>query len=181
MMSIDYSKWVKGRVAGKKQWTDRLFSLQIEAPAVTFIAGQFGRLALPLDLGKGVEMVGRPYSFVNSPDTDPHEFYFIVVDNGPLSPRLAALGPGDSVYIAPRASGFFCLSEVPPGQTLWCLSTGTGLGPFLSLLRSPEPWPRFGRIILVHAVRYAAELSYRSVIERIRAAHEATRWSTCHS
>src|SRR5450631_3464399 len=126
-MSIDFSKWIKGRVVGKKQWTDRLFSLQVDAPEVTFTAGQFGRLALPMDIGKGEEMVGRPYSFVNSPLFGPHEFYFIVLDKGPLSPRLAALDLGDAAYLALRPSGFFSVSEVPQGESLWCLSTGTAL------------------------------------------------------
>ena len=62
-MPIDYSKWVKGRVAGRRDWTEDLFSLQVEAPEVKFTPGQFGRLALPID----DQMVGRPYSFVNSP------------------------------------------------------------------------------------------------------------------
>lgn len=171
LMTIDFSKWIKGRVTAKKRWTERLFSLQVEAPEVSFTAGQFGRLALPMDIGKGEEMVGRPYSFVNAPHTSPHEFYFIVLDNGPLSPRLAVLEPGDTVYLAPRASGFFSLSEVPAGEVLWCLSTGTALGPFLSFLRTEEPWPRFQRVVLAHAARFVNELSYREVIEAIRAAH----------
>jgi ferredoxin--NADP+ reductase len=170
-MAIDFNKWVKGRVAAKKQWTERLFSLQVEAPEVTFTAGQFGRLALPMDLGKGEEMVGRPYSFVNAPQASPHEFYFIVLDSGPLSPRLAALIPGDTVYLAPRASGFFSLSEVPPGDILWCLSTGTALGPFLSSLRTDEAWARYKHIVLAHAVRFANELTYRDVIAGIQVAH----------
>jgi ferredoxin--NADP+ reductase len=170
-MGIDFSKWVKGRVAGRKQWTQRLFSLQVDAPEVTFVAGQFGRLALPMDLGKGEEMVGRPYSFVNSPLDPPHEFYFIVLEEGPLSPRLAALNEGDAIYLAPRASGFFSLGEVPAGEVLWCLSTGTALGPFLSSLRTDEPWGRFRQVVLVHAVRYAEELTYRDVIGGIAGAH----------
>src|SRR5437762_1671063 len=170
-MAIDFNKWVKGRLAAKKQWTERLYSLQVEAPEVAFVAGQFGRLALPMDIGKGEEMVGRPYSFVNAPHTSPHEFYFIVLDSGPLSPRLAALNVGDAVYLAPRASGFFSLSEVPPGEVLWCLSTGTALGPFLSSLRTEEPWPRFKQVVLVHAVRYANELAYRDTIATIQSAH----------
>ena len=83
-------------------------------------------------------MIGRPYSFVNPPGAAPHEFYFIVVPGGPLSPRLAALVDGDPVWLAPRANGFFSVGEVPPADVLWCLSTGTGIGPFLSMLRTDE-------------------------------------------
>ena len=165
------SKWVQGTVTGKRQWTDRLFSLQVDAPEVTFVAGQFGRLALPAPPGSKEDMVGRPYSFVNSPEARPHEFYFITVPGGPLSPQLAALEAGAKVWLLPRANGFFSISEVPAGDVLWCLATGTGIGPFLSILRTAEPWGKFGRIVLVHAVRFAEELTYRDVISAIAAAH----------
>jgi ferredoxin--NADP+ reductase len=116
-------------------------------------------------------MLGRPYSFVNSPGTSPHEFYLIVVPGGPLSPRLAALEPGDDIWLLPRANGFFSVSEVPDADVLWCLATGTGLGPFLSILRTAEPWSKFDRVVLVHAVRQATELTYRDVIAGLGAAH----------
>ena len=80
-MPIDYSKWVKGRIVQRVDWTHDLFSLQIEAPEVKFTAGQFGRIALPIE----DQMIGRPYSFVNSPvENTPHEFYIVRVDVGPL-------------------------------------------------------------------------------------------------
>ena len=159
--------WVEGRVAGKRQWTQSLLSLQVAAPDVKFVAGQFARLALPAPPGPIETMIGRPYSFVNPPNEAPHEFYFIVVAQGPLSPRLAALSPGDAVWLAPRANGFFSVTEVPPSDVLWCLSTGTGIGPFLSMLRTEDPWTRFQRVVLVHAVRNAEELTYRDVIADI--------------
>ena len=164
-------KWVEGRVVGNRRWTDRLVSLQVEAPEVSFVAGQFGRLALPAPPGAKEEMLGRPYSFVNAPHSQPHEFYFITLPDGPLSPRLAALAPGDPVWMLPQANGFFSVEEVPPADVLWCLSTGTGLGPFLSILRCEVAWQRFARIVLVHAVRFARELTYRDVIAGIGAAH----------
>lgn len=167
------SKWVQGTVVGHRHWTDRLHSLQVAAPEVTFVAGQFGRLALPAPPGSDEEMVGRPYSFVNAPGTAPHEFYYVTVPGGPLSPRLVALSAGESLLLLRSANGFFCVGEVPAADVLWCLSTGTGLGPFLSILRTPEAWAKFARIVLVHAVRYANELAYRDVIAGIAAAHPA--------
>jgi ferredoxin--NADP+ reductase len=163
--------WIEGRVAGKRHWTASLFSLQVTAPEVTFTAGQFGRIALPAPPEHNEPMIGRPYSFVNPPDLDPHEFYFIVVDEGPLSPRLAALEVGDPVWLAPRANGFFSVGEVPATDVLWCLSTGTGIGPFLSMLRTAQPWGMFERVVLVHAVRHAEELTYQQVIADIGHAH----------
>ena len=165
------SKWVKGTVAGNIRWTDRLHSLEVDAPEVTFVAGQFGRLALPAPPGSKEEMLGRPYSFVNAPGSSPHEFYFVTVPEGPLSPQLAALEVGAPVWLLRNANGFFTIGEVPAADVIWCLATGTGLGPFLSILRAPDPWTKFGRIVLVHAVRHAVELAYRDVIAAIGAAH----------
>jgi ferredoxin--NADP+ reductase len=163
--------WVEGRVAGKRRWTDALYSLMVAAPEVTFAAGQFARLALPAPPGAKEPMLGRPYSFVNPPHVQPHEFYFIVLPEGPLSPRLAALDVGDAIWLLPRASGFFTISEVPPAEALWCVATGTGLGPFLSMLRTGEPWEKFARVVLVHGVRYANELTYVDEIAGIGRAH----------
>ena len=165
------SKWVQGTVVGIRHWTDRLFSLQVAAPEVTFVAGQFARLALPAPPGAKEEMLGRPYSFANAPDAAPHEFYVITVPGGPLTPRLAALAPGDPIWLLARANGFFSIGEVPAADVLWCLATGTGLGPFLSILRSAEPWEKYTRIVLVHAVRQADELTYRDTIGEIAATH----------
>ena len=161
------TKWVQGTVVGAKHWTDDLHTLKVSAPEVTFIAGQFGRLALPAPPGSKEEFLGRPYSFVNAPGTQPHEFYFITVPHGPLSARLAGLSVGEPIWMLRAANGFFSVSEVPDADIFWCVSTGTGIGPFLSILRTPEPWDRFQRIVLVHAVRYAVELTYGEVIAEI--------------
>ena len=163
--------WVEGRVESVRRWTGELYSVRVAAPEVTFTAGQFARLALPAPPGEKEPMIGRPYSFDNPPDRSPHEFYFIVVPGGPLSPRLAALAPGDALWLGPRANGFFSIGEIPDAESLWCLATGTGIGPFLSMLRTAEPWGRFARVVLVHGVRYAAELTYQDAVAEIRAAH----------
>jgi ferredoxin/flavodoxin---NADP+ reductase len=156
-------KWVEGKVVGNRRWTEQLFSLMVEAPVEAFKAGQFGRLALEID----GEQVARPYSFVNAPDERPLEFYFITVPDGPLTSRLVAMNPGDSILVSPKPSGMLTLSELPESEHLWLLSTGTAIGPFLSILKTQDPWHRFSRVVLVHAVRTAAELSYRDTIERI--------------
>ena len=154
------SKWVKGKVVRLRQWTEELYSVQVEADIAPFIAGQFNRLALEID----GEMVARPYSFVNGPDNPLHEFYFITVKDGPLTAELIKLQAGDTLYLAPRGAGFFILSEVPDADTLWMLSTGTAIGPFLSILSTDEVWQRFRNIVLVHAVRTAEELVYQDEI-----------------
>jgi ferredoxin--NADP+ reductase len=160
-------RWIEGRVAGQRRWTERLHSLQVDAEVGPFEAGQFTKLALDVD----GERVARPYSFVNAPGARPCEFYYVEVPAGPLSPRLARLASGDAVFLAPNPSGFLVLSEVPDADTLWMLATGTGIGPFLSILRTPAPWARFGHCVLVHAVRRAEELVYRDVLAALAARH----------
>ena len=154
------SNWVKGKIVENKHWTDLLYSLRIEADIDPFIAGQYGRLGLEID----DQIVGRPYSFVNAPHEKLLEFYSITVSEGPLSPRLAELLTGDSIYIDKRVNGFFTLNEVPDGRDMWMLATGTALGPFLSILKSEEVWQRFENVVLVHAVRYTKELTYQKTI-----------------
>jgi ferredoxin--NADP+ reductase len=166
------SKWLAGRVAGQTRWTERLLSLRVQAPLGAFEAGQFTKLALD----SGGERVARPYSLVNPPGTAPLEFYYNVVEAGPLSPRLAALAEGDEVFVAPNPAGFLVLREVPEAENLWLIATGTGLGPFLSILRTETPWQRFRKVTLVHAVRVAADQAYRPMIAevaRLRAAQFA--------
>jgi ferredoxin--NADP+ reductase len=165
------TKWVQGKVVARRTWTDGLFSLHVEAPEVTFDAGQFARLALPAPPGSRETMLGRPYSFLNPPHVAPHEFYLVIVPEGPLSPRLARLVAGDPIWLLAQANGFFTLAEVPAAEVLWCLATGTGLAPYLSILRTDEAWTRFDRCVLVHAVRRAEELTYRDTIAGIAAAH----------
>jgi len=160
------SKWLEGRVVGQKRWTDRLFSLQVAASLGPFEAGQFVKLALDA----GGERIARPYSLVNPPGTGPLEFYYNVVAQGPLSPRLAALAAGDTVFVAQNVAGFLVLAEVPEAENLWLIATGTGLGPFLSILRTEAPWQRFKRVVLVHATRTAAEQAYGELLAAVGAA-----------
>jgi ferredoxin--NADP+ reductase len=147
-------------VIENRHWTDTLFSLRVEGAQPRFEAGQFVRIALDIN----GERVARAFSFVNPPDDPVLEFYGVIVPEGPLSPRLAKLNPRDALYVAPNPAGFLVLSEVPDAETLWLVATGTGLAPFLSILRTGTPWRRFRNVVLVHAVRYPSELAYRELI-----------------
>lgn len=163
------SKWLAGRVVGQTRWTGRLLSLKVAAPLGPFEAGQFTKLALDI----GGERIARPYSLVNPPGMQPLEFYYNVVESGPLSPRLAALGEGDAVFVAPNPAGFLVLRELPDAENLWLIATGTGLGPFLSILRTEAPWQRFRKVTLVHATRTAADQAYRPLIAELARARDA--------
>jgi ferredoxin/flavodoxin---NADP+ reductase len=160
--------WLESTVVENRHWTEALFSLRVSGPRLAFEAGQFVRIALDVEEGNAASRVARPFSFVNPPQDPVLEFYGIVVPEGPLSPRLARLAPGDALYVASNPAGFLVLPEIPDAESLWLLATGTGLAPFLSILRTPAPWQRFRRVVLVHAVRQARELVYRNAISRLQ-------------
>jgi ferredoxin/flavodoxin---NADP+ reductase len=161
------TKWLEARVVENRHWTEALFTLRVEGAPLAFEAGQFVRIALDIE----GERIARPFSMVNAPQDPVLEFYGIVVPQGPLSPRLARLAAGQRLFVAPNPAGFLVLSELPAADTLWLMSTGTGIAPFISMLRAGTPWQRFRHVVLVHAVRHASELVYRMDIDKAGAQH----------
>jgi ferredoxin/flavodoxin---NADP+ reductase len=158
------TKWHHASVVENRHWTEALFTLRVEGAPLEFEAGQFVRIALDID----GERVARPFSMVNAPEEPFLEFYGVIVPQGPLSPRLARLAAGDTLFVASNPAGFLVLSEVPAAETLWLVSTGTGIAPFVSMLRAGAPWRKFTNVVLVHAVRHARELVYRGEVEAQR-------------
>ncbi|MCW8883884.1 MAG: ferredoxin--NADP reductase [Motiliproteus sp.] len=161
------SEWQQGLVLDNLRWNDHLHSLRIEVEGISFSAGQYTRLALEVN---GVK-VARPYSFVNPPHQQVHEFYFNSVPGGPLSNRLIAMEKGEPILVSSKTAGFLTLDEVPAGRHLWLLATGTAIGPFLSILRAEQPWQRFERVVLSYAVRHQQDLSYLKVLDQIKDSH----------
>ena len=163
--------WLKSKVIEKTTWNERLFSLRIQldssADVINFNAGQFVRVALEID----GEQVARPYSLVNTPDDDFLEIYFNIVPEGPLSPKLAELNAGDEILVTDKANGFLTVDEVPECKHLWLLATGTGVGPFLSILKTDKVWQRFEKVVLGFSVRDTSELSYQETISDIEKNH----------
>lgn len=142
-------------------WTDRLFSFRCTRDAAfRFTAGQFAMIGLMV---QGKPLV-RAYSMVSAPWEEELEFLSIKVQNGPLTSRLQHIRPGDTVLIGRKPTGTLLLENLLPGRTLWLLATGTGLAPFMSLIREPETYERYERVVLAHTVREVAELAYRDVI-----------------
>ncbi|MCT4707564.1 ferredoxin--NADP(+) reductase [Enterobacteriaceae bacterium H16N7] len=160
--------WVKGKVTQVQHWTDSLFSLTVQAPVAPFTAGQFTKLGLEID----GERVQRAYSYVNAPGNPDLEFYLVNVPEGKLSPRLHVMQPGDEIMLVSEAAGFFVLNEVPDCKTLWMLATGTALGPYLSILQEGRDLERFENIVLLHAVRYANDLSYLPLMQELQQRYE---------
>lgn len=161
------AQWLTGKVVENYRWNDTLFSLRVVTEHFPFTAGQFVRLGL-----QGEEQrIQRAYSLVNGPHESVLDFLVTRVEDGLLSPSLDKLQPGDEVEVSQPPSGFFVLDEIPDGDTLWLLSTGTGIGPYLSILSTDAPWRRFNKIVLVHAVRHAEDLAYQAKIEAWQQQH----------
>ena len=158
--------WSTGRILERRQWAPGLVTIRLDADVDHFEPGQFLNVGLRI----GGELVFRAYS-VASPPGQPIEFYLAEVTGGELTPVLFSLREGDEVEVERHPQGFFTLKYVPDASELWLVATGTGLGPFLSILRSEEISRRFPRVGVVHGVRECAHLSYRDELAELSAAH----------
>lgn len=132
------------------------------AVGAEFRPGQFMNLGLHLPTG----FVSRSYSLASAPGA-PIEVLLARVGEGALTPALFELQPGAPVFLDPKPQGFFTFDYVPPHRELWLLATGTGLGPFLSMLRSGAAFERATRVVLVHGTRGPAELAHRAELEAL--------------
>lgn len=116
----------------------------------------------------GLEINDRPlmraYSIASPNYAEELEFLSIKVDGGPLTSRLRDIEPGDTVLVGKKPVGTLVLSDLHPGRNLYLLSTGTGLAPFLSVVRDPAAYERYERVVLVHCVRHVADLAYREYL-----------------
>jgi len=145
-------------------------TLQLAARA-DFKPGQFMNLGLQLPSG----FVSRSYSLASAPG-DELQVLLARVGEGALTPALFDLGAGATVTLDPKPQGFFTFDYVPPHRELWLVATGTGLGPFLSMLRSGAAFERAARVVLVHGVRGAAELAHRAELEALAGARSSFRY-----
>jgi len=156
----------QGRVAARHDWAPGLITLTVDAAIEPFNAGQFVNLGLEID----GQFVRRSYSIASVPGA-PLEFYLKEVPGGALTPHLTRLTPGSTVWVERKPQGFFTLAYVPPCRELWLIATGTGLGPFLAMLRGTEIWQRFERVSVVHGARLTAHLSYAEELAALGAKH----------
>lgn len=157
------SAFLTGRVISVHHWTDTLFSFKLTRdPSFRFRNGEFVMVGLEVD--------GRPlmraYS-IASPNYEEHlEFFSIKVPNGPLTSRLQHIKEGDDVLYGRKSTGTLLLDNLLPGRTLYMLSTGTGLAPFMSLVRDPDVYERFEKVVLTHTVRQVGELAYQDYLTK---------------
>jgi ferredoxin--NADP+ reductase len=156
--------FVTERVLDVHHWNDTLFSFKTTRdPGLRFHNGHFVMI--------GLEVEGRPlmraYSIVSANYEEHLEFFSIKVQHGPLTSRLQHLQVGDPVIVSRKPVGTLVLHDLLPGKNLYLLGTGTGLAPFMSIIKDPETYERFEKIVLVHGVRYVNELAYSEYISTV--------------
>ena len=141
-----------------QHYTDRLFRFRMTRPQnFRFRSGEFVMIGLPGENGKPLL---RAYSIASPAWDDNLEFFSIKVPDGPLTSRLQNIGEGDTVILGKKSTGTLVLDALKPGKTLYLLSTGTGIAPFASLIREPETFERFEKVVLCHTTREISELQY---------------------
>jgi ferredoxin--NADP+ reductase len=154
------------QVLSVRHWTDTLFSFTTTRdPGFRFQSGQFAMM--------GLEVEGRPllraYSMASPAWAEELEFFSIKVPDGPLTSRLQQIREGDTILVGRKPTGTLILGNLLPGSRLLLLSTGTGLAPFVSLVKDPEVYERYDSIVLVHGCRQVSELAYgEDVVARLR-------------
>lgn len=156
----------EGRVSARRDWAPGLVTLTIDATISRHVPGQFVNLGVE----RGGEIVRRSYSIASAPGA-PLEFYLKEVPGGSLTPELTRLPVGARVLVEQKPQGFFTLDYLPPCRDLWLVATGTGLGPFIAMLRAPEIWRRAERIVVAHGARRVDHLSYEDELAALAHAH----------
>ena len=157
------------KVLSVHHWTDRLFSFTTtRSQSLRFSNGHFTMIGLRVD-GKPLL---RAYSIVSPNYEETLEFLSIKVPDGPLTSRLQHIQPGDSVIVGHKPTGTLLIDYLLPGKRLYLLGTGTGLAPFMSIIRDPDTYEKFDQVILVHGCRLVSELAYRDYITQELPQHE---------
>lgn len=140
-----------------RHWTDSLFSFRTTRDSsFRFLSGQFAMIGLEL---RGKPLL-RAYSMASAPYDPELEFFSIKVPDGPLTSHLQRIQPGDQILVGRKATGTLVQDSLTPGRTLYLLGTGTGLAPFVSVIKDPDVYDRFEHVVLVHGCRQVSELAY---------------------
>lgn len=158
------SNFVEETVLSVHHWTDRLFSFRTSRqPGFRFRNGQFTMVGL----NEGKKPLVRAYSMASPNYEDYLEFFSIKVPGGPLTSKLQHIKDGDAVVIGQKPTGTLVLDNLLPGKNLYLLATGTGLAPFLSLIRDLESYERFERVVLIHGCRFITDLAYSDYLSDV--------------
>ncbi|MFN6169719.1 MAG: ferredoxin--NADP reductase, partial [Burkholderiales bacterium] len=167
----DPPKVVSAPIVYRHEWNSHLLSIRIARdPGYRFTPGQFARIGLADGNG---ETTWRAYSIVSAPHEPFLEFFLVVLPGGKFSARVAKLAIGEEILLEKPAQGFLTLDRFRDGADLWLIGTGTGLAPYVSMLREPSTWKRFQNIVIALSVREAQDLAYVDEIETLAASHTA--------
>ena len=157
------SNFFEERVTSVHHWTDSLFSFKTTRnPTFRFRNGEFTMIGLQL----GAKPLLRAYSVVSANYEEHLEFFSIKVQNGPLTSKLQHLQVGDPIVVSRKATGTLVLDNLTSGRNLYLLGTGTGLAPFLSIIKDPETYDRYEKVVLIHGCRHVNELAYGETITK---------------
>lgn len=149
------------RVLTVHHWTDSLFSFTTTRDtSLRFSNGHFTMIGLRVN----DKPLLRAYSIASANYEEHLEFLSIKVPDGPLTSRLQHIKPGDSIIVGKKPTGTLLIDYLLPGKRLYLLGTGTGLAPYLSIVRDPETYEKFEEVIVVHGVREVKELAYRTFL-----------------
>ncbi|UYB53983.1 ferredoxin--NADP reductase [Xanthomonas sp. AM6] len=152
-----------------RHWTDDYFSFTTTRnEGFRFDNGQFVMIGLETE----TRPLLRAYSIASANWEERLEFFSIKVPDGPLTSRLQHIKPGDAVLVGKKPTGTLLISDLHPGRHLYLLGTGTGLAPWLSVIKDPETYERFDKVILTHGVRFEKDLAYRDYFENELPQHE---------
>jgi ferredoxin/flavodoxin---NADP+ reductase len=163
------SAYTQETVLSVHHWTDDLFSFTTtRTPSFRFENGQFVMLGLEVN---GKPLV-RAYSVVSPNYEDTLEFFSIKVQDGPLTSRLQHIQPGQTILLGRKPTGTLVLDFLTSGRVLWLLSSGTGLAPFMSVVRDPQTYERYEKVVLTHSVRQVADLAYHELLTKGFDEHE---------
>lgn len=153
------------RLIAVRHWTPRLLSFRTSrSPGFRFKPGHYTRLGL--GDGEG-QRVWRPFSVVSALHDPFLEFVAVLVPGGAFSAHLEGIRVGATIGVDSASLGFLTIDHFAPGRDLWLMASGTGLGPFVSILQDPATWAAFQTVVVVHSVRHADELAYRDEIRTI--------------
>jgi len=158
------------KVLSVHHWNESLFTFTCtRATSLRFESGHFVMVGIMVD-GRALM---RAYSIASAHWEEHLEFFSIKVPNGPLTSRLQYLKVGDDVLVGRKPTGTLVITDLLPGRYLYLFATGTGLAPFMSIIRDPDTYERFQKIILVHGVRKVDELAYADLIAHELPQHDA--------
>jgi len=163
------SAFLEEKVLHVHHWTDRLFSFTTTRDAgLRFSNGHFTMIGLRVN----DKPLLRAYSIASANYEEHLEFLSIKVEDGPLTSRLQHIQVGDSIVVGRKPTGTLLIDYLLPGKRLYLFATGTGLAPFMSIIRDPETYEKFEQVVLIHGVREVKELAYHDLISQALPAHE---------